>query len=108
MVQLTLPLVVLAMTAASVAAAPAATFSFENWVEDIIANPDTALTVDEAIAAASAADVIGSAGGLQKRAWCRADVKQAPVCLSLRQSQVPTYELIWLVCIGTGCCGLRR
>jgi hypothetical protein len=80
MVQLTLPLVALAMTVASVAAAPAATFSFEGWVEDIIANPDTALTVDEALAAARAADVVGSAGGLQKRAWCdRAGLKRAPV-----------------------------
>jgi hypothetical protein len=92
MVKLALPLVALAM-AASVAAAPAhaevssavsgTTFSFEAWVEDIIANPDTALTVDEAVAAAEAADVVGSAGGLRKRATC--DVSgwaRANVCLS--------------------------
>ncbi|KXX79407.1 hypothetical protein MMYC01_204064 [Madurella mycetomatis] len=70
MVKFALPLVALAL-ATSVAAAPQGTskttFSFEQWVEDIIANPDTALTVDEAIAAAQAADVVGSAGGLQKR-----------------------------------------
>lgn len=79
MVKFTLPFVALAM-AASVAAAPApaeastavsgATFSFEAWVEDIIAHPDTALTVDEAIAAAEAAETVGSAGGLTKRATC--------------------------------------
>ncbi|KAG7294522.1 hypothetical protein NEMBOFW57_004597 [Staphylotrichum longicolle] len=65
MVKLALPLAALAM-AASVAAVPApaetspavsgTTFSFEAWVEDIIAHPDTALTVDEAIAAAEAAE----------------------------------------------------
>jgi hypothetical protein len=79
MVKLALPLVALAM-ATSVAAAPAlveaapavssTTFSFEAWVDDIIANPDTALTVDEALAAAEAAEVVGSAGGLLKRATC--------------------------------------
>lgn len=82
MVKLALPLAALAM-AASVAAAPAATsgttFSFEQWVEDIIANPNTALTVDEAIAAAQAADVVGSAGGLQKRVWCDNTDKRANV-----------------------------
>ena len=57
---------------ASVTAAPAATngtttFSFAQWVEDIIANPDTTLTVDEAIAAAEEAGIVGSASGLQKR-----------------------------------------
>ncbi len=84
MVKFTLPLVALAMTAASVAAAPAATsattFSFEQWVEDIIANPDTALTVDEAIAAARTSEVVGLAGGLQKRLWCDQPWKRAPVC----------------------------
>jgi hypothetical protein len=69
MVKFALPLTALAM-AASVAAAPAGTsgttFSFEQWVEDIIANPDTALTPDEAVAAASSVAVVGSAGGLQK------------------------------------------
>jgi hypothetical protein len=76
MVKLALPLAALAM-AASVAAAPAptsrSTFSFEQWVEDIIANPDTALTVDEAMEVAQAAEVVGSAGGLDKRLTCRDD-----------------------------------
>ena len=92
-VKFALPLAALAM-AASVAAAPApaeaspavsgTNFSFEAWVEDIIAHPDTALTVDEALAAAEAADVVGSAGGLQKRAvcdgsgWTRANVRFLP------------------------------
>ncbi|KAK4124710.1 hypothetical protein N657DRAFT_643461 [Parathielavia appendiculata] len=90
MVKIAIPLVALAM-AASVAAVPAATspttFSFAQWVEDIIANPDTALTVDEAVAAARAADVIGSAAGLQKRAWCdpsdwpRAPGRDAAACV---------------------------
>lgn len=88
MVRFTLPLVALAM-AASVAAAPApgtsgTTFSFSQWVEDIIANPDTALSPDEAIEAAKAAIVTRSAGGLQKRVWCdntpvRANVRH-PSC----------------------------
>jgi hypothetical protein len=98
MVKLALPLAALAM-AASVAAAPApaeaspavsgATFSFEAWVEDIIANPDTAMTVDEAIAAAEAAEVVGLAGGLQTRATCDANWPRANVCLfpALRQHE---------------------
>ncbi|KAL2141778.1 hypothetical protein VTI28DRAFT_2034 [Corynascus sepedonium] len=99
MVKIALSLVGLAM-AASVAAAPApsaeasaavtrTTFSFEAWVEDIIANPDTALTVDEALAAAEAADVVGSAGGLlSKRAtcdpsgWARANARDATSCVN--------------------------
>ncbi|GAB1318350.1 hypothetical protein MFIFM68171_08560 [Madurella fahalii] len=91
MVKFTLPLLVLAITTC-VAAAPGAsktTFSFEQWVEDIIANPDTALTVDEAIAAAQAADVVGSAGGLRKRVrcdqesigWPRAPGRDAAACV---------------------------
>ena len=66
------------------------TFSFEAWVEDIIANPDTALTVDEAVAAAEAADVVGSAGGLWKRATC--DVSgwsRANVCLPPPYASAP-------------------
>jgi hypothetical protein len=84
MVKLALPLAALAMVA-SVAAAPAptsrSTFSFEQWVEDIIANPDTALTVDEAMEVAQAAEVVGSAGGLDKRLTCRdgLDWTRAPV-----------------------------
>ena len=83
MVKLALPLVVLAtaVSAVSAAAVPAATsgttFSFAKWVEDIAANPDTALTPDEAWAAAQAADAVGSAGGLKKR---YADWK--PLCTS--------------------------
>ncbi|KAK4031528.1 hypothetical protein C8A01DRAFT_51423 [Parachaetomium inaequale] len=53
MVKTAIPLAALAMAA--------------SWVEDIIAHPDMALTVDEAVEAAHAADIIGSAGGLQKR-----------------------------------------
>jgi hypothetical protein len=74
MVKFALPLAALAM-AASVAAAPAPattsanTFSFEAWVEDIIANPDTALSVEEALAAAEHAEVVGAAG-LRRRAVC--------------------------------------
>jgi hypothetical protein len=83
MVKFALPLIALAM-AGSVAAAPAPatsaiTFSFEKWVDDLIANPDTALSVDEAIAAAQAAEVVGSAGGLQKRVNCDQGWARAPV-----------------------------
>jgi len=58
------------LVSAAPGAAEASTtnFSFAKWVEDIIPNPDTASTVDEAIAAANAANVTGSAGGLQARA----------------------------------------
>jgi hypothetical protein len=96
MVKLALPLAALAMVA-SVAAAPAptsaTTFSFEQWVEDIIANPDTALTVDEALKAAHVVEVVGSAGGLQTRANCRDDGlvwKRAPV----RTPPVNTHEVV--------------
>ncbi len=88
MVRPALPLAVLA-TAASAAAVPAVTsgttFSFAQWVEDIIANPDTALTPDEAIAAAQVADRVGSAGGHTKRLtppWCYRDTR-ANVCARL-------------------------
>lgn len=92
MVKLVLPLVALAISTSGVAAAPAemtskSTFSFEQWVEDIIVNPDTALTVDQAVAAAHAADVVGSTGGLRARAICDQEQigwKRAPVCLSSR------------------------
>jgi hypothetical protein len=76
MVKTAIPLAAAAALAmaASVAALPAATspttFSFAQWVEDIISHPDTALTVDEAIAEAEAASIVGSAGGLQKRVNC--------------------------------------
>jgi TRAP-type uncharacterized transport system substrate-binding protein len=100
MVNFALTFVALAL-AASVAAAPApaetaatvvaagtsgtsgTTFSFAGWVEELIDNPDHALSVDEAIEAAHAAEVVGSAGGLQKRTakcdpdqvWKRASVR---------------------------------
>jgi hypothetical protein len=99
MVKLALPLAALAMVA-SVAAAPAPTsgntFSFEQWVEDIIASPDTALTVDEAMAAAAAAEVVGSAGGLEKRVNCRddgLDWKRAPV----RSLPVSAYKVVLIL-----------
>ena len=95
MVKLAFSLVALA-TAASAVAVPAATsgttFSFSQWVEDIIANPDTALTPDEAIAAAKAAAGVGSLGGLEKRAWCdavgsgRANVCHPSGCASVRST----------------------
>uniref|UniRef100_L2FKS5 Uncharacterized protein n=1 Tax=Colletotrichum fructicola (strain Nara gc5) TaxID=1213859 RepID=L2FKS5_COLFN len=54
MVKFTASVVTLAM-AAAVTAAPAASsetiFSFASWVEDIIANPDTALSPEQAVAA---------------------------------------------------------
>jgi hypothetical protein len=98
MVKLALTLAALAMVA-SVAAAPAPTsgntFSFEQWVEDIIANPDTALTVDEAMAAAAAAEVVGSAGGLKKRLTCRDEYnwKRAPV----RSPPVSAHEVVLIL-----------
>lgn len=113
MVRIALSLVGLAM-AASVAAAPApsaeaaavarTTFSFEAWVEDIITNPDTALTVDEALAAAEAADVVGSAGGLlSKRAtcdpsgWARANVCLLPFQLPPEYLLGPVDSNVWSV-----------
>ncbi|KAL0947837.1 hypothetical protein HGRIS_013899 [Hohenbuehelia grisea] len=81
MVHFTFPLVALALTV-SVAATPAptsaTTFSFAQWVDDIITNPDTALTPVQAVEAANAAAVIASAGSLQKRAWCQDQFKSAP------------------------------
>src|SRR5690606_33738403 len=71
-------------------------FSFEAWVEDIIAHPDTALTVDEALAAADAANVVGSAGGLLKRATCGGSGwPRANVCLlfMLRAPETPDADL---------------
>lgn len=76
MTRLTLHLA-LSLLAASALAAPApapapgsssTTFSWSGWVEDIIANPDTALTPDEAVEAATASQVVTTSGGLQKRA----------------------------------------
>ncbi|KAK4643524.1 hypothetical protein QC761_407388 [Podospora bellae-mahoneyi] len=83
MVNFSLNVTVLALVA-SVAAAPATadasstTFSFARWVEDIIANPDTALSPAEAIAAANATEVVSTAGGLQKRANCQPTFPDAP------------------------------
>lgn len=80
MVKFTASIVALAL---AVTAAPAptsqTTFSFAQWVEDIIANPDTALSPEEAVAAANAADIVTSAGGLIKRAWCQEHFRDAPV-----------------------------
>lgn len=87
MVNFAFPLFVLGM-AASVATAPApgtstgTVFSFAAWADDIFANPDTALTPEEAVASAEAADVVGSAGGLTKRVICQDLFKNAPVCFS--------------------------
>jgi hypothetical protein len=82
MVKFALPLIALA-TAAALASPAGAPFSFSQWVEDIIAHPDTALTVDEAIAAARAAHGVGSAGELTKRSLCELDslygIPRAPV-----------------------------
>ena len=129
MVKLALPLVVLATAVSAVPAAtvPAAvappatsrtTFSFAQWVEDLAANPDTALTPDEAIAAAQAADAIGSAGGLKQRfvskPWCTpgsgavrpgANVCLASCFIALLYSRSEVYANR-LVYIGTGCCCL--
>ncbi|KAI8290322.1 hypothetical protein K4K60_006270 [Colletotrichum sp. SAR11_57] len=81
MVKFTTSIIALAM-AVAISAAPApsseTTFSFASWVEDIIANPDTALSPEQAVAAANSATVVSSAGGLTKRAWCPADFKDAP------------------------------
>lgn len=80
MVKFTASVVALAL-AVIAAAAPTSqtTFSFAQWVEDIIANPETALSPEEAVAAANAADVVTSAGGLTKRALCQELFKDAPV-----------------------------
>ncbi|KAL2153599.1 hypothetical protein VTH82DRAFT_4754 [Thermothelomyces myriococcoides] len=69
-------------------------FSFEQWVEDIIANPDTAASVEEAVAAAEAAEVVGRAGGLlarddadavdcnrEPRGWKRTSAQEAAACI---------------------------
>jgi hypothetical protein len=95
MVKFALPLIALAM-AGSVAAAPApatsaTTFSFEKWVEDLIANPDKALSADEAIAAAEAASVVGSAGGLQRRVACEQGWARAPVRFPRLRSSTMKY-----------------
>ncbi|VBB79410.1 Putative protein of unknown function [Podospora comata] len=89
MTRLTLHLA-LSLLAASALAAPApapapgsssTTFSWSGWVEDIIANPDTALTPDEAVEAATASQVVTTSGGLQKRAPdCGFPANFAPVC----------------------------
>ncbi|KAK0666869.1 hypothetical protein QBC41DRAFT_348490 [Cercophora samala] len=75
MTPLTLHLAALLLFTAPAQAAPTSptnasstVFSWSQWVEDIIANPDTALTPDAAVEAATAAAVAASAGGLQKRA----------------------------------------
>ncbi|KAJ5001183.1 hypothetical protein K4K48_001711 [Colletotrichum sp. SAR 10_66] len=83
MVKFTASIAALALAVAvAVTAAPApvsqTTFSFAEWVEDIIANPETALSPDDAVAAANAAEIVSSSGGLTKRAWCQAHFPDAP------------------------------
>ena len=87
MVNFAVPVLALAMVV-SVSTAPAPTtsgtlFSFSNWVEDIIANPDTALSPEEAILEAEKAGVVRSAGGLQRRApSCTPSFREANVRIS--------------------------
>ncbi len=114
MVKFALPLLALTAAVLVPAATMRTTFSFAQWVEDIIANPDTALTPDEAIAAAEAADAVGFAGGLDKRAVCNQDqsgwrlanVCRLPFlgCCALRTGPL----LNGLICTGTGGCCLCR
>lgn len=85
MVHFSLPLIALLTLATSVTAAPATsatTFTFAQWIEDIIANPDgDHLTPEEAVAARIAA--VSAANPLNVRAvsckeeqasWRRANV----------------------------------
>ncbi|CAM1509579.1 Fc.00g033180.m01.CDS01 [Cosmosporella sp. VM-42] len=48
-------------------------FSFEGWVNDIIADPDAALTPEEAVQAHDSSDQSGGSGSLNKRVTCRDD-----------------------------------
>lgn len=84
MVHFSLPTLALIALATSVAAIPtasttaAAPFTFAQWVEDIIANPDgDHLTPEQAVAAKNAA--VASTNSLDKRAWCPAGFKDANV-----------------------------
>ncbi|KAF2996618.1 hypothetical protein E8E13_001820 [Curvularia kusanoi] len=78
----------LAALSTSVAAAPspAADFSFAQWIEDIIADPNGShLSPAEAVKAKDAA--VAAASPLQKRAncdhdWARANANDASACLS--------------------------
>lgn len=83
MVQIGLPALAFLATISMVAAAPAETkaFTFSQWIEDIIANPDgDHLSPEQAVAAKLAA--IESDGSLGKRAWCQAGFADANVSCS--------------------------
>ncbi|KAK0671574.1 hypothetical protein QBC41DRAFT_219121 [Cercophora samala] len=55
------------------------TFSWSQWVEDLIAQPEKALTPSEAVSAAMAAgDKLLSGSTLQRQAWCQKDFTDAP------------------------------
>ncbi|KAH8724868.1 hypothetical protein GQ44DRAFT_707950 [Phaeosphaeriaceae sp. PMI808] len=95
MVNYSLPILTLLTLSASVAAIPTAastsgtTFTFTQWIEDIIANPNgDHLTPDEAVAAKNAA--VASTNPLNTRAprcmdefdgWGRANANDAAACL---------------------------
>ena len=96
----TLPLVALGVLTSQVLAAPvdatvASTeevttrFSFAEWVDSIIANPDTALSPEEAVQAymeTANATLPAPAAGVEKRGWdaavvCKTGTSRAPVSL---------------------------
>jgi hypothetical protein len=85
MVQYYIPALALLILSASVAAVPTTSktsvvpFTFVQWIEDIIANPNgDNLTPDEAVAAKNAA--YAAANQLDKRApWCQDQFKSANV-----------------------------
>lgn len=84
MVHYTLPLIALVALATSIAAFPTADtmsttpFTFVQWVEDIIVNPEgDHLTPEEAVEAKNAA--VAAANPLGKRASCQAQFKDANV-----------------------------
>lgn len=84
MVHYFVPAFALLALSASVAAVPTASntspvvFSFVQWIEDIIANPDgDHLTPEEAVAAKNAA--MASANPLEKRVNCHDDWKTTNV-----------------------------
>ena len=98
MVNFAVPVLALAMIV-SVTAAPAPTtsgtlFSFSSWVEDIIANPDTALSPEEAVLEAAKAGVVRSAGGLQKRVSCTASFKDAYVRIQFQTSDLSQLDFV--------------
>ena len=99
MVNVSLPLLALAMAATAAtlpAVTSATTFSFSQWVEDLIAHPETALSPEEAVAAANAATVVATSAGLIKRVpTCQEGIfESAPV-------SIPTYQPILRNQLGT-------